>query len=224
MSILKEEDRKYIKEQFDSKLTGQVKILLFSQSLECEYCKPTEEILTELAELSPKISLEIRNLQIDAEDAKTFGIDKVPAIIPMGEGDKDFGMRFFGIPSGYEFSSLLSSIIDVSQGKSDLPQELVDKIAEIKSPVDIKVFVTPTCPYCPQAVRAAHKIAMSNPAYIKAHMIESVEFPHLANKYAVYGVPKTIINEKIQFEGALPDQVVVEQVLAALSELPEPTR
>lgn len=224
MSILKEEDRKYIKEQFDSKLTGQVKILLFSQSLECEYCKPTEEILTELAELSPKVSLEIRNLQIDAEDAKTFGIDKVPAIIPMGEGDKDFGMRFFGIPSGYEFSSLLSGIIDVSQGKSDLPRELVDKIAEIKSPVDIKVFVTPTCPYCPQAVRAAHKIAMSNPAYIKAHMIESVEFPHLANKYAVYGVPKTIINEKIQFEGALPDQVVVEQVLAALSELPEPTR
>lgn len=218
MSILKDEDRKYIKEQFDSKLAGPIKILLFSQSLECEYCKPTEEILTELAELSPKVSLEIRNLQIDSQDAKEFGVDKVPAIILMGEGDKDYGMRFFGIPSGYEFSSLLSDIIDVSQGKSDLSQELVDKVAAISSPVDIKVFVTPTCPYCPQAVRAAHKIAMANPTYVKAHMIESVEFPHLANKYAVYGVPKTIINEKVQFEGALPDQAVVEQLLTALEQ------
>ena len=221
MGMLKDEDKKYLKEQFDEKLKDPVKILLFSQKLECEYCRPTEEILTELAELSAKITLDIRNLQIDSQDAKGFGVDKVPAIILLGAKDKDYGIRFFGIPSGYEFSTLLSDIIDVSNGSSDLPQELVDKISAVRVSVDIKVFITPTCPYCPTAVRAAHKIAMANPEHIKAQMIESTEFPHLANRYAVYGVPKTVINEKVQFEGALPDQAVVEQVLAALQEQPK---
>lgn len=218
MGMLKDEDKKYIREQFDEKLKGPVKILLFSQKLECEYCQPTEEILTELSELSEKISLDIRNLQIDSDDAKQFGVEMVPAIILLGEQDKDYGIRFFGIPSGYEFSTLLADILEVSAGRSDLAPELVEKVAGIKSPVEIKVFVTPTCPYCPNAVRAAHKIAMANPRYIKAQMIESVEFPHLANKYAVYGVPKTIINERVQFEGAMPDQAVVEQVLSALTQ------
>ncbi len=216
MGILKDEDKKYITEQFTG-LNKKVKILLFSQKLECEYCKPTEDILTELAELSEKVVLEIRNLQIDSDDAKKYGIDKVPAIVFLDENENDTGIRFFGIPSGYEFSSLLADIIDVSAGSNDLPQDLVDKIKAIDKPVDIKVFVTPTCPYCPPAVRAAHKIAMLNPANIRAQMIESTEFPHLANKYAVHGVPKTVINENVQFEGAMPDQSVVEQVLAALS-------
>lgn len=218
MGMLKDEDKKYIREQLDAKLKGPVKILLFSQKLECEYCQPTEEILTELSELSDKITLDVRNLQIDSDDAKQFGVDKVPAIILLGEQDKDYGIRFFGIPSGYEFSTLLADIIEVSVGESDLPDELKQKISAISSPVDIKVFVTPTCPYCAGAVRTAHKIAMANPRYIKAQMIESVEFPHLANKYAVYGVPKTIINEKVQFEGAMPEAAVVEQVLSALEE------
>jgi glutaredoxin-like protein len=148
-------------------------------------------------------------------------VDKVPAIVLLGEHDKDYGIRFFGIPSGYEFSNLLADIIDVSSGKSDLAQELANKVAAVSSPVEIKVFVTPTCPYCAGAVRTAHKIAMANPRYIQAQMIESTEFPHLANRYAVYAVPKTVINEKVQFEGAMPDAAVVEQVLAAVQEQPE---
>ncbi|MBD3286847.1 glutaredoxin [candidate division WOR-3 bacterium] len=216
MGMLKEEDKEYITEQFSEKLTSKVKVLLFSQKLECEYCLPTEEILKELTGLSDKLTLDVRNLQIDSEDAKGYGVDKVPAIILLGEDDKDYGIRFFGIPSGYEFSSLLADIIDVSNGESDLPSDLVAKIASIDKPVDIKVFVTPTCPYCPNAVRTAHKIALANPGKIKAEMIESTEFPHLANKYAVYGVPKTIINEEVQFEGAMPDQAVVEQVMTAI--------
>lgn len=216
--MLKDEDKKYIREQFDGKLSGPVKVLLFTQRLECEYCRPTEEILKELTELSDKLSLDMCNLQIDSEDAKQFGVDKVPAIILLGEGDKDYGIRFFGIPSGYEFSTLLADIIDVSNGKSDLADDLVAKLGAITKPVDIKVFVTPTCPYCPGAVRAAHKIAIANPEKIRAQMIESTEFPHLANKYAVYGVPKTVINENVQFEGAMPDAAVVEHVLAALSD------
>jgi glutaredoxin-like protein len=216
MGMLKDEDKKYLTEQFDEKMVDPVTILLFSQKLECEYCQPTEQILTELAELSDKLTLDIRNLQIESADAKEFEIDKVPAIILLRD-DKDQGIRFFGIPSGYEFSSLLAAILDVSAGTNDIPDDLRAKIAAIDKPVDIKVFVTPTCPYCPGAVRAAHKIAMLNPTHIRGQMIETTEFPHLANKYAVYGVPKTVINENVQFEGTMPDQAVVEHVLAALS-------
>ena len=216
MGMLKDEDKKYITEQFDQKLTEPVKVLLFSQKLECEYCRPTEEILTELTGLSDKLSLDIRNMQIDTKDAEKYGVDKVPAIILLKGEDTDVGIRFFGIPSGYEFSSLLAGIIDVSNGASDLPAELVSKIQGIDKKVEIKVFVTPTCPYCAGAVRAAHKIALANPDKIKAEMIESTEFPQLANRYAVYGVPKTVINDEVQFEGAMPDQAVVEQVMAAI--------
>ncbi len=216
MGMLKDEDKKYLTEQFEEKMVDPVPILLFSQKLECEYCQPTEQILTELAELSDKLTLDIRNLQIESADAKEFEIDKVPAIILLRD-DKDQGIRFFGIPSGYEFSSLLAAILDVSAGTNDIPDDLRAKIAAIDKPVDIKVFVTPTCPYCPGAVRAAHKIAMLNPDHIRGQMIETTEFPHLANKYAVYGVPKTVINENVQFEGTMPDQAVVEHVLAALS-------
>ena len=127
MPVLKDEDKKYISDQFNEKLKGPVKMLLFSQNLECEYCKPTEEILTELVSLSTKLTLDIRNLMIESEDAKKFEIDKVPAIILLGEGDKDYGIRFFGVPSGYEFSSLLADIIDVSNGKSDLDDEQIGR-------------------------------------------------------------------------------------------------
>lgn len=216
MGMLKDEDKNYIRQQFQEKLGSPVKLILFTQKLECEYCQPTEEILTELSDLSDNLSLDVRNFQIDSEDAKKYGVDKVPAIILLGQGDTDYGIRFFGIPSGYEFSTLLTDILTVSGGKTELPQELADKVAGIDAPVEIKVFVTPTCPYCSQAVKTAHNIAMANPAYIKAHMIESVEFPQLANRYGVYGVPKTIINEKVQFEGAMPDAQVVEQLLSAV--------
>lgn len=217
MGMLKDEDKKYLTEQFEEKMVEQVTILLFSQKLECEYCQPTEQILTELAELSDKLILDIRNLQIESADAKEFEIDKVPAIILLRD-DKDQGIRFFGIPSGYEFSSLLAAILDVSAGTNDIPDDLRAKIVAINKPVDIKVFVTPTCPHCSGAVRTAHKIAMLNPTHIRGQMIETTEFPHLANKYAVYGVPKTIINEKVQFEGAMPDAAVVEQVLSAVGQ------
>ncbi len=217
MGMLKDEDKKYLTEQFKEKMVEQVTILLFSQKLECEYCQPTEEILTELAELSDKLILDIRNPQIESADAKEFEIDKVPAIILLRD-DKDQGIRFFGIPSGYEFSSLLAAILDVSAGTNDIPDDLRAKIAAINKPVDIKVFVTPTCPYCAGAVRAAHKIAMLNPDHIRGQMIETTEFPHLANKYAVYGVPKTVINENVQFEGAMPEAAVVEQLLTAVGQ------
>ncbi len=220
MPILKEEDREYLQKLFSEKLHNEIKILMFTQKLECEYCQPTEEMLQEVASLSPKIKLEIHNFIEEKEVAERYGVDKIPAILLLGIDDKDYGIRFFGIPSGYEFSSLVEDIVDVSKGTTDLTPETKEKIKKIDKPIHIKVFVTPTCPYCPAAVRLAHKLAIENDN-IRSDMIESIEFPHLANKYGVYGVPKVIINEETEFEGALPESTFVSFVEEAYKKIKE---
>jgi glutaredoxin-like protein len=213
MPLLKDEDKNYLKNEFATKLTNPVKVVNFTQELECQFCRETHQVLTEVAELSDKIKLEVYNFAIDKEKAARYKIDKIPATVI--EGSKDYGIRLYGMPSGYEFSSLIEGIMDVSTGASGLLPETKAKIATITKPVHIQVFVTVTCPYCPQVVRIAQKLAMENDN-ISADMIESVEFPHLAQRYNVYGVPKTVINDRIMFEGALPEPEFVEQVMKAV--------
>ena len=123
-------------------LTGPVKIINFTQQFECDYCKETNEIMREVAELSDKISVETYNFVTDKEVADKYKIDKIPATIIMGNEDR--GIRFYGIPSGYEFISLLESIKMVSSGQSGLGQKSKDILRKLKEPLHLQVLVTPT--------------------------------------------------------------------------------
>ncbi|MEM0149404.1 MAG: thioredoxin family protein, partial [Candidatus Micrarchaeaceae archaeon] len=105
---------------------------------------------------------------------------------------------------------------DISAGKSRLSESTKTRLKSIDKPVDIKVFVTPTCPYCPKAVRMAHQFAMEN-KNIKASMIEATEFEEMSNAYGVMAVPKIVINDKASFEGALPEEAFLQQVMDAAS-------
>lgn len=212
MGLLKEKDREFVKKEF-STLKSDVTLIVFTQELECEYCKETRELVEELSALSDKIKLEVYDFAVDKEKIKEYEIDKIPAIVV--KGARDYGIRFYGIPAGYEFTTLMEDIIDVSSGESGLLNQTKEKIRTIDKPVHIQVFVTPTCPYCPAAVRTAHKMAIENPL-IRADMIEVIEFPHLAHKYGVMGVPKVVINDKISFEGALPEPHFLQHVLLAI--------
>lgn len=191
-------------------------MLFFTQELECQYCSETKQILTELSEISNKLQLEIKNFVTDKDDAVKFGIDKIPATVLLDENGKDFGIKFYGIPSGYEFASLLEDIKMLGTGVSGLSKEVEEEIKKIDSDVHMQVFVTPTCPYCPQAVVTAHKFAFINDK-IKGDMVEATEFPHLSQKYNVRGVPRTVINEDSFIEGAAPEQMVFDKVKEALS-------
>ncbi|GAI89115.1 unnamed protein product [marine sediment metagenome] len=193
-------------------MTGQVRLVNFTQKIECHYCEETRRLTEEVASLSPKISSQIYNFTLDKEKAQQYKIDKIPAVVV--EAEKDYGIRFFGIPGGYEFNSFISAIYDVSRKATDLSVESKDKIGKIDKPVHIQVFVTLTCPYCPAAVEMAHKLALES-EYITSDMVESAEFPHLAHKYGVMGVPKVVINEEFGFEGALPETSFVEEVVKA---------
>ena len=215
MALLSEDDRKYLLNEFNTKLNKEVKLLYFSQEIECTYCRETREILNELSSLSDKINVDEYNFVNDKDVVEKYKIDKIPAIAVVGE--KDYGIRYFGIPAGYEFSSLVEDIIDVSRGTTDLSDDTKKALQKIDKPIHIQVFVTPTCPYCPTAVRTAHKLAMES-EHIRGDMIESTEFPQLANKYGVYAVPKIVINENISFEGALLEKNFLDYVLSALKE------
>ncbi len=208
---LKEELRKQL-----SILTKNVKIVFFTQELECQYCKETRSILTELTEVSDKLNLEVKNFIVDKSDADKYGVDKIPATVLLDENGKDYGIKFFGIPSGYEFASLLEDIKMLGTGNTGLPADLENEIKKIDSEIHMQVFVTPTCPYCPQAVVTAHKFSYLNDK-IKGDMVEATEFPHLSNKYNVRGVPRTVINENTFIEGAAPEQMVLDKVKEALN-------
>lgn len=213
MGFLSESDKNEILEMF-KELDRPVKIINFTQSLECTYCRETRQILEEVAELSDKIQLEVLNYLENKEKAEQYGIEnQIPAII--FEGEKDYGIRYYGIPSGYEFSTLIEDIIMVSKRDSGLKRETKESLSLLANPVHIRVFVTPTCPYCPSAAITAHKMAFESDK-IKAEVYESIEFPFMAQKYGVYGVPKVVINEKVSFEGALPEEMFLEYVLKAV--------
>jgi glutaredoxin-like protein len=214
MPILSERDREAVRSKFSRELAEKVRMVVFTQEFECDYCALNREMAVALERLADgRIELEVYDFQRDSEKAARWSVDKIPAILLHGR--REYGIRFFGVPSGYEFPTLLEDIVDVSRGVSRLSAQIRERVRSISKPVHIKVFVTPTCPYCPRAVRTAHQMALENEA-ITADMIEAIEFPHLAQKYNVMAVPKIVINESVSFEGALPESHFLEHVLLAL--------
>jgi len=211
MAFLTEKDQQFVRNLFEN-LRENVKLIMFTQELECQYCRETRQILEEVAGLSDKIALQVYNFQTDKALVEKYKIDKIPATIL--EGKKDYGIRYYGIPSGYEFSSLLEDIVDVSKNDSGFSTDAKAMLAKVNKPLHLQVFVTPTCPYCPKAVRMAHKAAIENDN-ITADMVEATEFPHLTMRYNVQGVPRTIIGNDQHIEGAVPEMAFVEKVVEA---------
>jgi len=212
MSLIPEEHKEHLRSELNERMENPVKIIMFTQEVECQFCAQTRQLINEIAALNNKIKVEIYDFVADAEKAKEYGVDKVPATIVMGE--KDYGIRYYGLPFGYELQTLLEGIINVSKRKTDISEETRERLKEIKTPIHIQVFVTLTCPYCPIVASIAHKFAIESDL-IKADVVDASEFPHLGLKYNIMGVPKTLINEKIEFDGVLPEDLFLEHVLLA---------
>jgi len=196
------------------KLPGKVDLVFFTQQNACPMCQQQQELLETLAQLSAgKIKLEVHDLLKDAELAVQYGIDKLPATIV--KGARDWGLRFFGVTAGYEFSTLLETVMMAAAGKTGLSPQLEKIVRTIDVPVHLQVMTTMTCPYCPRAVRSAFQMAMANDL-IRADMVEMGEFPTVAQRYNVSGVPMTVVNETHSFEGALDAEAVYLEVLKAV--------
>lgn len=211
MALIPEQHKSHVREELAS-LQNPVRIVVFTQEVECQFCREARELAEEIAQLSDKVSVEVFDLMRDAKKAAEYGIDKVPALAVMGK--RDYGIRYYGIPAGYEFGTFLKDLKMASEGRTGISEKSRAKLASIKAPVHIQVFVTPTCPYCPMAVSLAHQFAIEN-SLVRADMIDVTEFPHLGQKYAVMGVPKVVINERVEFAGLLPEDQFLQHVIVA---------
>ena len=212
MGLLNKKIIKELNETFKG-LKKDVTLKFFTQEMECRFCKETRNLIMELKNTSKKINVEIYDFVKDQSEAEKHGVDKIPAIVVMDE--TDYGIRFYGIPGGYEFTSLIEAIKLVSTGENGLQPETKKFLDTLEKDVHLQVFVTPTCPYCPGAVVLAHRMGYYSPN-VNADMIEATEFPHLTQKYNVMGVPRTIINETEFLEGAAPENMVVDKIKAVL--------
>jgi glutaredoxin-like protein len=142
MPLLSEQDSEFLKKDFNEKLKNNVKLIFFKAEDACLYCKEVKDILAEVAGLSDKLSLEEYDFDKDTDKVKLYGIKRTPAIVI--EGDKDYGVRFYGMPAGHEFMTLVNGIINVSTKETGLSEKTVEKLKEITKPYNIQVFVTPT--------------------------------------------------------------------------------
>ena len=213
MAFIQESDKAEIKAQI-GELTSEVRILVFTQSENCQYCGEIQTILEEFAQIIDKVKLEKYDIELNGDIARKYDVKRAPAIVIMGE--KDHGIRYYGLPAGYEFVALLSAVRMVGSSNHELAPETVEQLSKLTKPVHIQVFVTPSCPYCPNAVTLSHQFAMASDL-VTADAVEATEFPELAMQYNVRGVPRIVVNEEHHFEGAMPEQYFVEEVLKAVN-------
>lgn len=212
--ILNDIQKEQIKKQIE-KLTGDVELIVFTQENECLFCKDTRELILDLGTLSPKIKTKVYDFVKNGDEDLKYNIKRIPAIAIIG--NKDYGIRYYGMPAGYEFPVIVDDIIDVSRGATSLPDSVKKRLSEIKKPVHLQIFVSPTCPFCPRAARMAHQLAIES-EFIRSDVIEMIEFPYLVQKYNVMSVPHIVINEDTAFVGAQQIEFFIEQINMALQQ------
>ena len=141
MGLIGDEDIVEIRGRLQG-MVNPVRLVHFTQELNLEYGREAQQLLKELAGVSDKLSLEVYNYLLDKEKVAEYGVDRIPATV-IRDG-KDYGLRYFGLPAGYEFSALLDAILSVSKGDSGLQEETRQKLRQLTQPLHLQVFVTPT--------------------------------------------------------------------------------
>ncbi len=215
MALLNDEIRGQVRELLDA-MPEVVRLVFFKlPEDQCEYCGVIEELITELAETSARVVVETHQLDADKDVAESYGIDRAPALAIVGA--KDYGLRFFGLPANYEFSTLIHGIQAAGHGApGQLEESTLSYLASLNAPVHYQVFVTPTCPYCPGAAVLAYDMAVASD-WVRAEVVEASEFPEIADRYSVMGVPLNVINETGRVEGRAPQQMIVETIKSVLA-------
>lgn len=218
--LLNAELEEQIKGVFQGITEPVVALFFGSKVSNCDYCKDTLQMLQELAALSDKIEVQVFDLEDNSATAEKYHVTMAPGIVMARQNGSelvDYGVRFAGIPAGHEFTSLVRSFLLVSNADSGLKPATKKFLSGLKKPVKLEVFVTPTCPYCPQAVILGHQMAVES-KLVESTMVEATEFPELSNRYGVGGVPHTVINfDAASMVGAAPESMLIGKIQEALN-------
>lgn len=217
MALLSEQDRQTVRGHL-AVIEEPVRLLFFTQTFGApDTVTIAKQVLDEIVCLNDHLALEEVNFVLEQDRARQYGVEQIPTIVLL-KGDQDTRIRFLGAPAGYEFMSLIEAVILAGTNDSGLTPDSRALVAEhVTEPLNIQVFVTPTCPHCPRAVTLAHRLAVESPL-ITASCVEATEFMDLSRKFRVTGVPKTIVNGSIEILGALPEDQFVRTVVGAPDE------
>ncbi|NPB05520.1 MAG: glutaredoxin [Aquificae bacterium] len=229
MQLLNEEVKKQIRDIFNKEVKNPVKVLLFTRAFNCETCQYAEQMVKEIGETVPeKFSYEIISTATPEgqEKAKAYGLDpdRVPAFVILDKDGKDRGIHYIGLPAGLEFSTFINGIVLASIDELPMDDRVKEMIEQINQPLDVRVFVTTSCGYCPQAAITAYQFAVASPNVV-ANVIDAQENPDLAQKYQVVGVPKIVITKQgsdepvVEFVGAQPPEYFLSYLVQAAQRL-----
>ncbi|MGC9058787.1 MAG: protein disulfide oxidoreductase [Candidatus Aenigmatarchaeota archaeon] len=219
--LIDEESRRVLEEKFEKEMKRNVEIYYFVEKHEHSHDEHShhehihldeivDQFLQELSELS-KGKIEIKKFGLNSKEAKEFSVDRNLTIII----DPRNGYRIFyiGSPLGEEAWAFIDTIVQVSKDESNISKKSKEKLKDLNKNVEIQVFVTPQCPYCPYQVLLVNNIAIEKKGLVHAKCIESLENPDLADKFNVQAVPHTVINEKQELIGVQPEDRMVEAIL-----------
>lgn len=212
MALLNDEIRGQVSELL-AELNDAVRMVVFTKPEDCMYCDVIVELVTEVASCSERVAVEVYDITQNAEKAAEYQIDKAPAIAFVGK--EDYGLRFFGIPAQHEFTTLIHGIQAAGHGHVHLDEATEAFLATLDKPVDIQVFVTPTCPYCPGSATLAYDLAMASPL-VRAEVVEASEFQELSEEFNVMGVPLSVINNEARVEGRAPAPMIIDAIKSVL--------
>ena len=222
MALIDEKTKEQLRQRLAQSLTGPVELRLYRRpdsgglilpgGLGCQTCDVTEELARALVEAAPdKLNLTVVDIAQEPAD-----VEAIPTLT-VGVPGEESRITFQGLPSGYEFATLLDAIERTSAGGHGLAAETVDQLSKLEGEVEVMVFVTPTCPYCPGAASIANRMALASPK-VRALVVEANEYPELSDRFQVQGVPRTVVNRSGAFVGALPEAMFVDSVLKLASE------
>ena len=219
MRLILEKDAQSLRRHLADRLVGPVTIDYYTTppaapvtGRAASFTYPTREegrdLLEDVAALSDRITLRVHEARTGIE---TPG-QRVPALVLTGAAKGR--VRFFGVPTGLEFATLLEGLTMVARGTSELTAATKAALETVGRAVHIQVFVTPTCPFCPRAAATALQMAVES-AHVTADVVDAAEFPDLAERYGVQGVPKIVVNETTTFVGAQPEMRFLAHILRA---------
>ena len=208
--LLTEKAKKILQEDL-LQMKDPVALVLFTGGNENKpFNEYSAKLLSELSSLSDKIIVSVDD--IGGARAKELGITRTPTIL-IAPGK--YNITLLGAPAGEEARVFLMAILMASTGKTMLTPASSERLATLTDARTIRVFVSPTCPYCPLQTGLAISAAIERPGLISAEIVEIYENQDLALQYKALSVPQTFVNDRLVGTGLQPEEAFVEEVLTA---------